>query len=161
MVLVSTAGRGTTWLGTAKINHAVRFAETKELNTNIGLAATDAKQEQPEAPLGKLDTVPGPMPRILQANVNHYAQAQDLQEITEEGVDIAIVAEPHRVPSTVSWFADIDRKAAIVWNPGTLRTPCVLVCRGEGYVGAKVGDLLLISCYISPNRGLPEFKNFL
>lgn len=102
------------------------------------------------------------MPNFLQINLNHCASAQDLmlQEMSEHNIDIIIVAEPYRIPDNAPWFADTEGKAAIAWNP-TSRPPCVLLCKGAGYVGVKRGDLLILSCYVSPNSEIAVFENFL
>lgn len=37
--------------------------------------------------------------RLIQANINHAAAAQDLlQTMAEKGIDIALMSEPYRVP---------------------------------------------------------------
>lgn len=103
------------------------------------------------------------MPKILQVNLNHCKQAQDLllQEIAENQIDIAIVAEPYRILDSVSWLSDLKENAAIIWNPSKLRKPCLLVCKGDGYVGVRVGKLFIFSCYISPNKKIADFEMFL
>jgi len=58
--------------------------------------------------------------RLIQINVNHTPSAQDLlhQVMAERGVDVAVVAEPYRVPPNhTSWAADPTREAvAITWR---------------------------------------------
>lgn len=47
--------------------------------------------------------------RLLQANINHSARAQDLfmQTLTEWGIELVVMAEPYYVPEARSdWLGD-------------------------------------------------------
>lgn len=35
------------------------------------------------------------------------------------------------------------------------------VCRGKGYVGVRTGNMVVVSCYVSPNVDIFEFEDFL
>jgi len=58
--------------------------------------------------------------RIIQVNANHASFAQDLlhQVMAERGMDLAVVAEPYRVPPNhPRWASDPSKKAvAITWR---------------------------------------------
>ena len=54
--------------------------------------------------------------RILQSNLNHSARAQDLlvQTMAEWNIELAILAEPYRVPDSTDWIGDLGARVAIV-----------------------------------------------
>lgn len=143
-------------------NPAARCVVTTDINTIINSALRDVSRELLEQPSGGLAPKIGIIPKFLQTNLNHCASAQDLllQEMAETRTDIAIVAEPYRIPDTIFWSADTNEKAAIIWNP-TMRPPYVRVCQRAGYVGVKQKNLLILSCYASPNREIAVFEDFL
>lgn len=131
-----------------------------DLHMNIRWVPELASLDFQEISCGGPDPESATMPKIIQVNINHCAQAQDLlcQEMAENNIGVAIVAEPYRIPDATNWLADAEGHAAIIWNPSAISTPCILVNRGEGFVVAKVGNLTIVSCYVSPNIGLPEFE---
>ena len=57
---------------------------------------------------------------ITQLNLNHCRIAQQLlyQSVTESNSDVAIIAEPYRIPSeNGNWVADMTKSTAI-WTTG-------------------------------------------
>jgi len=100
--------------------------------------------------------------RLILINVNHAPSAQDLlhQVMAERGVNIAIVAEPHRVPPDhPRWTADSSREAvAITWRLDEFSLPCVPIESGEGYVAVRWGRITVVGVYIPPrlNRSKVE-----
>lgn len=58
--------------------------------------------------LGGLIILQIKMLKILQANINHCADAQDLlvQETMAEKIGIAIIAEPYRIANSPWWIGD-------------------------------------------------------
>lgn len=98
---------------------------------------------------------------ILQANTNHCRAAQDLlvQTMADWLVDVAVVAEPYRIPDR--WLGDRDGLVAIAARSSTDSPPLSLLERGSGYVAAVWGDLALVGVYFSPNRPLQAFEDFL
>lgn len=103
------------------------------------------------------------MQRILQCNLNHCWQAQDLltQYIKENRVDLCLVSEPVTIPSSSCWLGSLDRTAAVVWCTDRVSMPCSLLFRGNGFVIISRGDLIVVSCYCSPNVGMTQFLSFL
>ncbi|XP_061704168.1 uncharacterized protein LOC133515612, partial [Cydia pomonella] len=101
--------------------------------------------------------------RILQANLNRSAKAQDLlaQSLAEWQIGVGIIAEPYSVPPRDNWAGDLDRLAAIVTNSSAGPLPLHRVEKGHGYVAAWIGDTMVVGAYFSPNRSLAEFEQFL
>ncbi|XP_053989962.1 uncharacterized protein LOC128882394 [Hylaeus volcanicus] len=88
--------------------------------------------------------------RILQANLNHSARAQDLfvHCLAELGVGLAVAAEPYRVADRPNWVADALGFVVIVGDDtAALR----VFARGDGFVGAECGGLALIVVYAPPS----------
>lgn len=104
-----------------------------------------------------------PSCRILQANLNHCAGAQDLftQSIAQWSIDIAVAAEPYYVPSNVNWVGDTEGLIALVRSASLSSTLLTLKERGPGYVAAKWGEITLIGVYFSPNKPLDEFEAYI
>ncbi|XP_054015953.1 uncharacterized protein LOC128896612 [Hylaeus anthracinus] len=94
-----------------------------------------------------------PPVRILQANLNHSARAQDLfvHCLAELGVGLVVAAEPYRVVDRPNWVADALGSVVIV---GGDTTALRVFARGEGFVGAECGGLALIGIYAPPTRAL-------
>lgn len=103
------------------------------------------------------------MARFVQANVNHSRAAQDLllQDVLEEGVRVALVSEPSSVPNSTAWIVDSSKTAAIWWDCARCELPCVLLKRGNGFVVVRMGDIVIVSCYISPNCSWRAYVEFL
>lgn len=77
--------------------------------------------------------------RLLQANLNHSAKAQDLlcQQLAEWSILLAVVAKPYLVHNRADWLGDRDGSVTIM-NGGCPRAfPFFLVERGDGYVAAR------------------------
>lgn len=55
---------------------------------------------------------------IIQININHSVGAQDIlfQTMTEWKAELAIISEPHRIPDSLDWTADLKNTVAIVRN---------------------------------------------
>jgi len=103
------------------------------------------------------------MMKFLQINLNHCKLAQDLlrQCATEEKVDIAIVSDPHVVPSDdCSWLASCGTRRAAIWLASDAVTVSE-VHRDPEFVSTKLNGVYVISCYASPNRTATEFSDFL
>lgn len=105
--------------------------------------------------------------RLIQANLNHSARAQDLlvQTMAEWDISIGIVAEPYMVRAdNNNWTSDELDSIAIIIRRGDiekLSPPLTTIGRGEGYVMAGWGDWIIIGVYFSPNKNLSEFEQFL
>lgn len=103
------------------------------------------------------------MIRLLQANLNNCRAAQDLlmQTEREHRIDISLISEPHRIPSDSTWVASTNGTAAIHWNVNDL--PCTEVLKKQGHfsVAMQRNDLIVMSCYISPNVDDRVYEEFL
>lgn len=103
------------------------------------------------------------MIKFLQVNVNHSWGAQDLmaQHMEEWNIGIGIISEPVHVPQSPLWYGDRSGVAAIVWCPHHVPFPCVPLFRGNGCVAIGCGDLVIASCYVSPNSTIREYQTFI
>lgn len=81
--------------------------------------------------------------RILQINLNHVRQAQDLmfQTVAEKDVGLAVVAEPYSVPNGDGWVSSADDPITRLAAGDT--TPFRELKKGRGFVvAAKLGEKL-------------------
>lgn len=101
--------------------------------------------------------------RFMQANLNHCARAQDLlvQSLAQWQIQVAIVAEPYRVPSRGGWVGDDDGSVAIVTRTAAGAPPLERVSRGRGWVAGEVDETLIVAVYFSPNASLSRFERYL
>ncbi|XP_063545742.1 uncharacterized protein LOC134753733 [Cydia strobilella] len=99
---------------------------------------------------------------VFQCNLNHCVRAQDLmiQYMAEWEVAAAVLAEPYYVPPQSNWVGDRDGMVAIV-APAMGGLPLSRVSSGPGYAMAKLGDIVLVGVYFSPNKPLREFEAYL
>lgn len=104
------------------------------------------------------------MIRIMQINMNHSSGAQELalHQISELNVDIGCFSEPWRVPEQNSnWFYSTGRRSAIFCNSSNVRKKCSGVASSEDWVAVEMGDIIIISCYLSPNEGIKRYNAIL
>lgn len=102
--------------------------------------------------------------QFLQANLNHCARAQDLfvQSLAQGLINIGIVSEPYMIPNNRSdWIGDIDGFAALVVTHIDDSLSIGQTRKGRGCVAAKIGNMVVIGTYFSPNKTLTEFETFL
>ena len=71
-----------------------------------------------------------------------------------------MVAAPYRIPDVTNWVGELDGLAAITWTTA-LSAPSVVLDRGSGYVAVEWDGMALVGIYVSPNRGLAAFEDFL
>lgn len=65
------------------------------------------------------------------------------------------------MPDNCNWlFSSCKRAAIFCYNLDT-RKRCRLVASSVSWVGVEFGDMLLVSCYLSPNEGIIRFKEIL
>ena len=79
---------------------------------------------------------------LLQANLNHSVGAQDLfvQTLTEWNIDMAVAAEPYRVPVHPNWAGDEDGSVAITWRMKPQSPPLRSGSAGKGDCGDEMGE---------------------
>ncbi|XP_026825053.1 uncharacterized protein LOC113561843 [Ooceraea biroi] len=101
---------------------------------------------------------------LLQANLNHVRQAQDLfvHSLSERGSGLGIAAEPYRVPrESPNWANDRGGSVAIHRSPSGRSPPMTPLESGRGYVAVEFADIAVVGCYVSPNWDLAHFGGFL
>ncbi|XP_063624757.1 uncharacterized protein LOC134796497 [Cydia splendana] len=80
-----------------------------------------------------------------------------MQNLAEWGVALAAVAEPYTVPPRPNWARD-GRVALVAPALGDV---LVSMERGDGFVAAKWGGIIVVGVYFSPNLPLNAFQRFL
>lgn len=102
--------------------------------------------------------------KFIQFNANHSSGAQDLalQYMAENEIDFGLFSEPWYIPeNNANWFRSSCRRAAIFCNKVETRKRCRMVASHEGWSGVEFGDLLIVSCYLSPNEGMASLQRAL
>lgn len=89
--------------------------------------------------------------RLLQVNLNHCAQAQDLliQSMAQWSIEVAVVAEPYRVPARKDWIGDAGSSIALFLGP---RVSSIGTIKSQDFVASIVGGLMVVGVYFSPSR---------
>jgi hypothetical protein len=106
------------------------------------------------------------MPEVMevtQINLNHCNIAQQLlwQATRETKCDVAIIAEPYRVPpDNVKWVVDSAGMAAIQVM-GKFPIEEVVSNSNEGFVIVKINGIFVCSCYAPPRWSLEQFHHML
>ncbi|XP_025271334.1 uncharacterized protein LOC112639970 [Camponotus floridanus] len=102
---------------------------------------------------------------ILQANLNHARQAQDLflHTLAERCCGLGIVAEPYCPPAGgANWLTDAppagSSLVAVVWRGMEGSPPCGMVKRGAGYVAVRWGNTLVVAVYSPPSWDVTRFE---
>lgn len=104
------------------------------------------------------------MANLFQVNLNRAWRAQDLmaQTVTEDDAILYLVSEPAGIPDSPRWFASENKLAAIYVGGGTdMRGLATLYRRGERCIAISVRKMIFVSCYVSPNVSLLEYRTFL
>lgn len=100
--------------------------------------------------------------KLTQINLNRSWSAFDLlkQRILELNIGLSIISEPpSKLAKTNRWFVSNDNLAAIFWNvEASASNTCKLVCSATGFVIVKLGEINIISCYVSPNVSVSAFE---
>lgn len=100
---------------------------------------------------------------VTQLNLNHCDTAQQLlwKSVSESKCDVAILAEPYRVPAgNGNWIAD-KAKTAAIWTMGRYPIQEIVFQADEGFVIAKLNDVYVCSCYAPPRWTLDQFNEML
>lgn len=103
------------------------------------------------------------MNSLIQINLNRSFRAYDLlqQTMIESGTGIAAISEPPFASNKANWFHSKSGLAAIYYRPKLLPKMPTLIYQGNDVVATRIGDIDLVSCYISPNIPRGEFLEFL
>lgn len=102
--------------------------------------------------------------KVLQVNLNRSKEAHVLAESTadKQGREMLLVSEPNKATVTKEGHKwEVDRRVdAAIWCNGSSYV-VRRRGRGDGYVWVELDDVIVYSCYFSPNRSLEEFTTFL
>ncbi|KAJ3661622.1 hypothetical protein Zmor_006010 [Zophobas morio] len=98
--------------------------------------------------------------KVIQANVNRATAAQDLVMHTAVELDsnvIAISKPNNRIVSQGNWFIDETQDTAIQ----IIDKPIGKIGKGKGFMYVEIEQIIIYSCYISPNLQIPTFESYL
>ena len=98
--------------------------------------------------------------KILYCNLNRSKAAHDMLDINAEELDIDVLccSEPNQreVQNDDRWSTDEEYATGICSVRGY-----VAAGHGPGYVWREFGEVVIVSCYISPNVSMQKYENFL
>lgn len=100
--------------------------------------------------------------KILQSNLNHACQAQDLfiHTMAERKCELGVVAEPYRIPTNQNfWIADLTDTVAITWKWWKGAWTCKPLHQGHHYVVVKWGPIIVVGVYLPPSGNLTQYEN--
>lgn len=99
------------------------------------------------------------MAKVLQLNLNHCSEAQDLlhQLVREEKVDVVVVSEEYRDLDDANWARDATGKAA-VWVCGNLHLARRPATATHGFTWVEVANVRIYSCYLPPSATIGESR---
>lgn len=99
--------------------------------------------------------------RLAQLNMNKSRAVQELMSkyIEEKGIDIVFGQEPNdNYVKRGKYFCD-KRCDSFLYIHNDIAVASVV--EEEGFVAVEMEDIVVVSCYFSPNRDLDEFKIFM
>lgn len=102
--------------------------------------------------------------RVLQTNLNHSVAAQDLlcQHVAEWSIDLVVAAEPYSIPQgRTLWAGDKCGSVMIMSSGRPGSPPFTSITKGEGFVAATWGEVLVVGIYVSPNVSLIHLERLL
>ncbi|XP_076239709.1 uncharacterized protein LOC143182548 [Calliopsis andreniformis] len=143
-------------------NNKNRFKTDREKTDSDKTQIKTADKKTITCKVQKINSERTKMLRMLQINLNNCRLAQDLlrQKVRELRIDVVILSEYlYREPK---WIVDKSGKAAI-WITeinGNINNDedCVY---GNGFVGTRVDEIMIVSVYISPNIKKMEYTAIL
>ncbi|CAI6374150.1 unnamed protein product [Macrosiphum euphorbiae] len=100
---------------------------------------------------------------VIQINLNNSWTAQQLllQTMAERGSRVAVLSEYNRpMGDSDHWAESLDRKCA-VFAPNSSDVTLAEQGAGVGFVWVWLDDVLLYSCYCTPNCSIQEYDLFL
>jgi len=100
---------------------------------------------------------------VIQINLNNSFTAQQLllQTMAERGSRITVLSEYNRpMGDSEHWAESLDKKCA-VFAPNSSDVTFAEQGAGVGFVWVWLGDVLLYSCYCTPNCSIQEYELFL
>ncbi|XP_071581126.1 uncharacterized protein [Temnothorax nylanderi] len=105
-----------------------------------------------------------PLPKLLQANLNHCRAAQNLflQTMAERGSGLGVTAKPYRVPTDhPNWAVDRCGSIVITWRMTDEPVACTRLEAGDGYVAVRWGHVSVVGVYLSPNTSVAQYETAL
>lgn len=101
--------------------------------------------------------------KILQTNLNHSKDAQDLcnKYMSDNDMDIVCIAEPHSILENYQWIGVKGGSAAVLWNPNAYKGNIKTIVLNKNYVVVQADNITVTSVYISPNINIKQFENII
>ncbi|KAL6419756.1 hypothetical protein ACFW04_011223 [Cataglyphis niger] len=102
------------------------------------------------------------MNSIIQINLNRSPRAFDLlqQNMRELNIGVAAISEPPFISNRANRFYSSNGLAMIFHDSGLTGASPVLAFQGNNVVVVRMGEVYLVSCYVSPNIPRGEFLEF-
>lgn len=97
--------------------------------------------------------------KIHQGNL-HRSQTADalLEQLRwDKTADLLILSEQYRNREEPGWYTDTLGTAAI-WNPDPARLSVAGHGAGRGFVWIKCDGITIVSCYLTPNESIHDFR---
>ena len=100
---------------------------------------------------------------LLQTNLNHCAGAQELlmQSMAEWSIELAVIAEPYKVPDCPNWISNEEKSVAIARGEQENSPPVRALERAQDFIAAKWGKLVVIGVYAPPSLTLEDFERLM
>lgn len=74
----------------------------------------------------------------------------------EKKADVILISEQYQNRNSPRWYSDLLGTAAI-WVPDATKVRVENHGCGSGFVWVRIGEVLLVSCYLTPNESIGEF----
>lgn len=100
--------------------------------------------------------------RCLQINTGRSRDSHDLIEVKarEEDIDILVISEPNKTLAKYhQWLTDQNIDAALIIR--TNKVKAKNTGRGKGFAWMELENMVLYSCYVSPNIDITSYEAFL
>ena len=100
------------------------------------------------------------MLKILQANLHRSKTADALltQIVAEYAIDLVIISEQYKKKESGVWLED-ETKTAAIWLPSGAGPPLQETKLGNCYVYARLKDVAVVSCYLTPSDDIGTFQS--
>lgn len=82
--------------------------------------------------------------------------------MAEWSIDLVVAAEPYSIPQGKTlWAGDKCSSVMIISSGRPGSSPFIPITRGEGFVAATWGEILVVGIYVSPNVSLTHLERLL
>ena len=99
----------------------------------------------------------------LQTNLNHCAGSQELlmQSMAQWSIELAVIAEPYKVPYCPNWISNEAKSVTIVRGEQENSPPVRDLERAQDFIAAKWGKLVVVGVYAPPSLTMEDFERLM